>query len=143
MRLQDSTGQGCGSYWQNSFICENLLSLGHAAWQGFVTQGRGMVVCDVVFMDAMSVDWKNDVVEYTAWFVPELQIPAYLQSLEMETDLIARLIDTVQTYHPAQDILLLIDANGQIDINLLQHLAISPPECHQQLQRRWAEFQLD
>ncbi|NJL37091.1 MAG: hypothetical protein HC899_10195 [Leptolyngbyaceae cyanobacterium SM1_4_3] len=143
MRPQDSIWQGCFGYWQNLFIRENLLPLGHAAWQGFITQGRGIVVCDVVLVDAESVDWNSDTVEYTLQFVPLLNISAYLKSLSLEATLIERLIDTVQTYDPTQAILLLINADGRADINLLQQLAISPADCYQQMQRRWSEFQLE
>jgi len=143
MRLRNDIWQGYCGYWQNLFIRENLLPLGHAAWQGFITQGRGIVVCDVVLVDAESVDWNSDIVEYTLQFVPLPNISAYLQSLSLEATLIERLIDTVQTYDPAQAILLLIYENGRVDINLLQNLKVSPMDCYQQVQRRWVEFQLD
>jgi hypothetical protein len=143
MRPHDSLWQGCFGYWQNLFIRENLLPLGHAAWQGFLIQGRGIVVCEVAIVDARSVDWNSDIVEYTVRFVPLSDISAYLQTLSLEATLIERLINTVQTYDPAQAILLLIDENGRADINLLQHLATSPADCYQQMQRRWSEFQLE
>lgn len=144
MRPRNDLWQGYSGYWQNPFIRENLLSLGHAAWQGFITQGRGMVVCDVAMMvDARSVDWNSDIVEYTVRFVPLSDVSVYLQTLNLEKPLIERLIDTVQTYDPVLQILLLINENGRVDINLLQHLAIPPSECYQQMQRRWSEFQLE
>jgi len=142
MRPQDSVWQGCFGYWQNLFIRENLLPLGHAAWQGFITQGRGMVVCDAAIVDAGSVEWSTDVVEYTVRFVPLSDISAYLQTFNLEVTFIERLLDTVQTYDPAQAFLLLINENGRVDINLLQHLAIAPADCYQQMQQRWSEFQL-
>jgi hypothetical protein len=142
MRPHDSFWQGCFGYWQNLLIRENLLPLGHAAWQGFMTQGRGMVVCDMALIDAGLVDLSRDVVEYTVRFVPLSDIPAYLRTLSLEATLIERPLDTVQTYDPAQAILLLIDNNGRVNINLLQHLAIPPADCYQQMQQRWLEFQL-
>jgi hypothetical protein len=144
MRPRNEVWQGYCGYWQNLFIRENLLSLGHAAWQGFITQGQGMVVCDVAMsVDVGSVDWCNDIVEYTVRFIPLPNISIYLQSLSLEATLIERLIDTVQTYDPAQSILLLINEDGRADINLLQNLKVSPMDCYQQAQRRWVEFQLD
>ncbi|QZZ20571.1 hypothetical protein J5X98_25635 [Leptothermofonsia sichuanensis E412] len=143
MRPQDSLWQGCFGYWQNLFIRENLLPLGHAAWKGFLTQGRGMVVCEVAIVDARSVDWNSDIVKYTVRFVPLSDVSAYLQTLSLEATLIEHLIDMVQTYDPAHAILLLIDENGRADINLLQHLAISTADCYQQMQQRWSEFQLE
>ncbi|WP_416671368.1 hypothetical protein [Egbenema bharatensis] len=142
MRPKSDLWQGdCGD-WQNQFIRENLLLLGHAAWQGFTTQGQGMVVCSVADVDTGIVNWNSDIVEYTVQFVPLSDISAHLQTLNLETTLIGRLLDTVQTYDPGQEILLLIDQNGRVDINLLQHLATSPADCYQQVQRRWWEFQL-
>lgn len=143
MRPQDSLWQGCFGYWQNLFIRENLVPLGHAAWKGFLIQGRGMVVCEVAIVDARSVDWNSDIVKYTVRFVPLSDVLTYLQTLGLEATLIENLIDTLQTYDPAQAILLLIDENGRADINLLQHLAISPADCYQQMQQRWSEFQLE
>lgn len=143
MRPRNEVWQGYCGYWQNLFIRENLLPLGHAAWQGFITQGRGIVVCDVAIVEDESVDWNSDIVEYTVRFVPLSDVSAYLQTLSLEATLIERLIDTVQTYNPAQSILLLINENGRADINLLQNLKVSPIDCYQQVQRRWVEFQLD
>jgi hypothetical protein len=140
MRSDLWQGFGC---WQNLFIRENLLSLGHVAWQGFMTQGRGMVVCDVAIANPDSVDWGSEVVEYTVRFVPLASSLAYFQTLNLQAILIEHLIDTIQTYDPAQAILLVIDENGRANINLLQHLAISTTDCHQQMQRRWSEFQLE
>jgi len=141
MRSRTDLWQGYCGYWQSLFIRENLLLLGHAAWQGFITQGRGMVVCDMATIATRSVDWSSDTVEYTAQFVPLPRVSAYLQSLGLEETLIERLIGIVQTYDPAQQILLLINENRQTDITLLQQLAISPVDCHQQMRRRWSEFQ--
>ncbi len=138
--------QGYCDYWQSLFIRENMLPLGHTAWQGFITQGRGMVVCDVAMpanANAGFVDWNSDIVDYTVQFISLSGVSAYLQTLNLEATLVESLIDTVQTYDPAQVILLLINENGRTDINLLQHLAIAPAHCHQQVQQRWSEFQLE
>lgn len=143
MRPQDSLWQGCFGYWQNLFIRENLLPLGHAAWQGFMTQGRGIVVCDLALANAGAVDWSSDLVDYTIQFVSLPDVSAYLQTLSLKANLIERLVDTVQTYDPAQTILVLINENGRIEINLLQHLTISTADCYQQMQRRWSEFQIE
>ncbi|MBE9229833.1 hypothetical protein IQ264_30995 [Phormidium sp. LEGE 05292] len=143
MRPRNEVWQGYYGYWQNLFIRENLLLLGHAAWQGFITQGRGMVVCDVAMFEDGSVDWNSDIVEHTVRFVPLSNVSAYLQTFSLEAALIERLIDTVQTYDPDRAILLLINEDGRADINLLQQLAISPADCYQQMQRRRSEFQLE
>jgi hypothetical protein len=150
MRPRSEVWQGCSGYWQNQFIRENLLPLGHAAWQGFMTQGRGMVVCNVTMPAAHcananggAVDWCSDIVDYTVRFVPLPDVSAYLRSLSLEATLIEHLTDIVQIYDPDQAILLLMNENGRVDINLLRNLKVSPLDCYQQVQRRWIEFQLD
>jgi hypothetical protein len=150
MRPRNNVWQGDCGYWQDRFIRENLLPLGHAAWQGFSTEGRGMVVCNVAMptprcanANVGSVDWCSDIVEYTVQFVPLSNVSTYLKTLSLEATLIEHLVDTVQTYDPVQSILLLINENGRADINLLQNLKVSPIDCYQQVQRRWVKFQLD
>ncbi|MGK7890864.1 MAG: hypothetical protein AB4042_16155 [Leptolyngbyaceae cyanobacterium] len=142
MRSPIDIWQGCSDYWQSAFIRENLLPLGHAAWEGFVTQGRGMVVCDVAIANADLVDWSRNIVGYTAQFVPLAKVSAHLQTFNLETTLIEHLIDTGQTYDPVQSILLLINASGRVEISLLQNLAIPTAACYEQMQQRWSEFQI-
>ncbi len=140
--MRSDLWQGYCGHWQNQFIQENLIPLGHFAWQGVITQGRGMVVCDVA-IKAESANWSSDLVEYAARFVPLSGVSTYLQTLSLEATLIERLIDIVQTYDPVQTILLVMNENGRTDITLLQHLAISTTDCHRQMQQRWSEFQLE
>ncbi len=134
------------------FIRENLLPLGHTAWQGFLTQGRGMVVCGLGIRDVFSVNWRFDLIEYTSQFLPESKVAAYLQLLNLESIAIAKclseaqianIINTVQNYNPETELLLLINENGRIEINLLQNMAVFPAECYRQVQQRQSEFQLD
>lgn len=143
MRPPVDVWQGCWGNWQSAFIREHLLPLGHAAWQGYLTRGQGIVVCDIEIAETESVDWNRDIVEYAVRFIPLADVSAYLQTLNLEATLIERLSDTVQTYDPARQILLLINENGRAEVNLLQQLVICPQDCYQQMQRRWAEFQLE
>ncbi|MGK7952489.1 MAG: hypothetical protein AB4368_27810 [Xenococcaceae cyanobacterium] len=143
MLNKNSVWQSSFSNWQPLFIRENLLPLGHTAWQGFLTQGRGMVVCSLAIRDVFSVNWRFDLVEYTSQFLPESKVAAYLQLLNLESRAMAVLIDRVQNYNPETELLLLINENGRIEINLLQNMAVFPPECYRQVQQRQSEFQLD
>ncbi|MBE9079567.1 hypothetical protein IQ241_20080 [Romeria aff. gracilis LEGE 07310] len=143
MQVSDSVWQGCFGYWQPLFIQTNLLPLGHAAWQGYVTQGQGLVSCNVEVIDAKILDWSRDVVRYNIRFIPAGEMPIYLRSHLVKANFTERLMATVQTYHPDQDILIAICSDGQININLLQNLAISPPDCYRQVRNRWEEFALE
>lgn len=143
MRPPISVWQGCSDYWQPAFIRENLLPLGHAAWQGYLTQGRGMVVCEVEVVDTTTLDWIGDVVKYDACYIPVAEVSDYFKSQDLKADFIDRLMETVRTYCPEQQILLATCGNGQITVDLLQHLAVSPPDCYQQVLNRWDEFALE
>jgi hypothetical protein len=144
MRLKNSIWQSSSCNWQSLFIRENFLSLGHTAWQGFITQGQGMVVCDLALtMDILCVKWSLDLVEYTAHFLAEAEVTAYLQTLNLSAKLINDLVDIVQNYDQTKEMLLLINENGRISIYLLQKMAISTASCYQQVQQRQSEFELD
>jgi len=141
MRIQDSIWQGSFGCWQTPFIQENLLAIGYAAWNGFLTVGRGIVVCHVDVCDNAPVNWSVDPVQYDLQFICELQVAAYLEQLELEPTTISKLLQVVATYNPRQAIAILLTGNGQIEINLLQNLAIAPAECYEQVRQRWDEFQ--
>lgn len=142
MRIQDSIWQGSFGCWQTPFIHQNLLAIGYAAWNGFLTIGRGIVVCHVDVCDNALVNWSIDPVQYDLQFIAQLQVVAYLERLELEPNAISKLLQVVATYNPSQAIVVLLTGNGQIEINLLQNLAIAPAECYAQVRQRWDEFQL-
>ncbi|MEP6516545.1 hypothetical protein [Microcoleus vaginatus] len=142
MRIEDSVWQGSFGYWQNLFIHQNILQIGHTAWNGFLHQGRGLVACNINTPINGSVNWSVDTINYDLQFVSQLQATAYLQQLELEGNTVSNLLQIIDSYEPKEAIIFLSLANGQIDINLLQNLAISPVECYEQLCKRWEEFQL-
>jgi hypothetical protein len=142
MRSLIEVWQGCAGYWQSAFIRENLLPLGHAAWQGHQHHGRGLVACVVTVVDAATVDWSGDVVQYRLQYIPAGTVPAYLASHPLPSGVRDHLMQTVQTYAPDRDLLVALEANGVIEIDWLRHLAIAPPDCYRQVCDRWDEFNL-
>ncbi|MEL4894617.1 hypothetical protein [Crocosphaera sp. Alani8] len=74
-------------------------------------------------------------------FIPQAQVEAYLQVLELQPEIVTRLLNAINTYVPTQAIVLLVVGNGVVHINLLENLKISPADCYAQVQHRWAEFQ--
>ncbi|MEP6488602.1 hypothetical protein NDI43_13000 [Microcoleus vaginatus GB2-A3] len=142
MRIEDSVWQGSFGYWQNLFIHQNILSIGHTAWNGFLHQGRGLVACNINTPINGSVNWSVDTIKYDLQFVSQLYATAYLQQLQLEDNTVSNLLFIIASYEPKEAIIFLSIANGQIDINLLQNLAISPVECYEQVCKRWEEFQL-
>jgi hypothetical protein len=140
MRIEDSVWQGSFGYWQNLFIHQNILSIGHTAWDGFLNLGRGLVVCEINTLINGSVNWSVDTIKYDLQFISQLQANAYLQQLELEENTVPNLLQIIASYQPKEAIIFLSSANGQIDINFLQNLAISPVQCYQQVCKRWEEF---
>ena len=143
MRPPIDVWQDCSGYWQSAFIQENLLPLGHANWKGYLTQGRGLVVCDVEVFKGVSVDWSSDVVKYEARYVPAVAVSDYFKTQGLTADYLGHLMDVVQTYRPEGELLIAIAHGGSVEINWLCNLAISPPDCYQQICNRWIEFNLD
>ena len=142
MRPPVDVWQGCWGHWQPAFIRENLLPLGHAAWQGYLIHGRGMVACAVDVVNATTVDWCGDVVQYSLQYIPAGAVPAYLKSHHLSADFSHRLMNTVQTYTPDRDVLIAIGGKP-IEIDWLRNLAIAPPDCYHQVCNRWDEFNLE
>ncbi|MCU0543355.1 MAG: hypothetical protein MUE44_14475 [Oscillatoriaceae cyanobacterium Prado104] len=141
MRIEDSVWQGSFGYWQNLFIQQNILSIGHTAWNGFLNLGRGIVVCKIKTSIDCYINWSIDNVRYDLEFIAQLEANAYLQKLEIEKTTVSNLLQILATYEPDRAIVFLSIGNGQIDINLLQNLAISPVMCYEQVCKRWEEFQ--
>ncbi len=142
MRPSVDVWQGCSGYWPSAFVRENLLLLGHAAWQGYLTQGRGMVGCTVATVEAPELDWRETAVKFNAQYLSTTTIRPYLQSHHVPQENSDRLMVTVQAYQPSQELLLAISWQGQIEIDWLRNLAIAPPDCYRQVCDRWDEFDL-
>ncbi|MGG6266558.1 hypothetical protein ACQ4M3_17030 [Leptolyngbya sp. AN03gr2] len=129
------------THWQSRFIHHNSLTLGYLAWNGYLRHQRGLLTCDVINPILYSIDWQFNSVAFNPFFVAQARVAKYLQELELEQSAIDVVTSAIVTYNPTEAIVLLIRRNQEVEINLLQNLAISPPHCYQQVQRRWAEFQ--
>ncbi|MGI0495081.1 hypothetical protein ACN4EG_25125 [Alkalinema pantanalense CENA528] len=139
--MHNDLWQGNCTPWQARFIEHNSLMLGYQAWSGYLQHGGGLLVCDGMNSISPAFDWDVEVAVFDPIFVARSRVPKYLRSLELEPEIIDVVNDALSTYDPAQEIVLLLHGNQAVEINLLQNLAISPPQCYSQVQRRWAEFQ--
>lgn len=131
--------------WQPAFIRENLMPLGHGAWQGYLTQGRGLVVCEVERIEDLNIaalDWCRDVVRYRIEYRPVSAIRPYLISCGLPGAVVDRLLAVAHTYAPEQEILLALSHSGSMEVDWLRHMAIAPPDCYRQVCDRWDEFNL-
>ncbi len=143
MKTEDSVWQGHFGYWQSLFIRQNILTIGHTAWSGYINAGRGVVCCEITVPIRSSINWSVEAVPFDCAFVPQSLVAQHLQAFELGNEALDALLAAIATSDPTQAMVVIIIGNGVVDINLLQNLAISPADCHQQVQRRWAEFQSD
>ncbi|MEH1900206.1 MAG: hypothetical protein V7L04_01970 [Nostoc sp.] len=141
MRSSNSVWQGNFGYWQNGFIHNNLLVIGYTGWKGFQSFGRGVVICDVDTQVTHSTITNLDLVPFTLQFIPSNLIGFYLRSQSLNSSMISSILPTVATYNPHQDILLVLKADPQIEVNFLHQLKITPPDCYEQVCKRWSEFE--
>jgi len=142
METRNSLRQRHCGYWQDLFVEQNILMIGYTAWNGYLNQGRGMVVCHVLDVVSPSIDWGVDTVNFDLAYAPP-HLESCFHVLEVENDAVTALLRAIATYDPTQAIVILVIGNGAMEINLLQSLKVSPAECYQQVQQRWAEFQPD
>ncbi|MBN4002706.1 hypothetical protein [Nostoc sp. LPT] len=148
MRPSNSVWQGNFGYWQNSFIHNNILVIGYTGWKGFQSFGRGVVICDVDTKVTHPTNTSLDIVPFTLQFLPSDLIRFYLRSFQdggfisqsICSSMISSIFPAVATYNPHQDILLVLKADPQIEVNFLHQLKITPPDCYEQVCNRWSEF---
>lgn len=141
MRLSDSVWQGNFGYWQNNFIHTNLLVIGYTAWKGFESFGRGVVICDVDTQVTDSTITNLDTAPFVLQYMPSDLIGFYLRSQSIGSLIISSILPAVATYNPHQDIVLMLKAHPQIEVNFLHQLKITPHDCYEQVCKRWEEFQ--
>lgn len=140
MQIPNDLWQGAYQCGQNGFIHENLLLIGYFAWQGFMQFGPGLTVCD---LDASVMDYpsnRQEIVPFATEFIVEAKGVKYLQQEEIENDAIALIQSAVRHYDPKRALILVLSVHSQLEILLLQNLAITPPECHTHVCNRWEEF---
>jgi len=114
MRIEDSVWQGSFGYWQKLFIHQNILPIGHTAWNGFLHGGRGLVACQINTAINGSVNWSVDTIKYDLQFISQLYATAYLQELELEENTVSNLLSIIASYEPKEAIIFLSIANGQL-----------------------------
>lgn len=140
MRVEDKKRQGSFGYWQCLFLHQNMLTIGYTAGNGFLTAGLGRVICDVNLPVNTSVNLQIDTVPHRWQFLTKLSVTDYLQRRSIEPSAISNLLQIIATYNPREEIIILLTGDGQIEIDLLQRLAITPAVCYDPVPQRGDEF---
>jgi hypothetical protein len=125
-------------YWQNTFIRSNAEVLGYYAWSGFDSFGCGLVVCRVeppTLPITPIYSWR-----FKVQFIPQYAIQSCLAEFGIEESAVPLLAQAIERYDPYRDMMLLIQAGQQVEVNWIRNFNLSPPECYRQVCDRWEEF---
>ncbi|MGV2830843.1 hypothetical protein [Myxosarcina sp. GI1(2024)] len=133
------------SDWQQALIETNLLVIGYNAWNGYLTTGRGVIVCSTnsPLVDRLGETFKTH-------FVPRPRLAAFLNAWLATPDTVilqghymnGHILDAVDNYNPEQDVILLLESGKKVSFFYLKNLPITPPESYQKVRFAWSEFQL-
>ncbi|WP_373541534.1 hypothetical protein [Chamaesiphon sp.] len=128
-----------------NLFTQNLLWIGYWAWQGYLNIERGVVVI------SSEVDLLDDSDPYCGdrldpslnfRYIPQAQLAIYLQEWLVDRQEIDPILTAVASYQPQTELIFAIEFSANLDLGWCQRLQVSPPDCHQQICRRWSEFEL-
>ena len=128
-----------------NFFTQNLLWIGYQAWQGYLNLDRGVVVIssEVDLLDDSDLHWGDNLEPSLNFrYIPGSQLSIYLQEWLVQTPAIDPILAAVANYQPQTELIFAIESSSNLDLGWCQRLKISPPDCHQQICRRWSEFEL-
>ena len=130
---------------RTDLFTQNLLWIGYHAWQGYLNCDRGVVVIssNIDLLDDSDRHWQRNIEPSLNFrYIPQLHLSLYLQEWLVPTGSIDRILPAVADYLPEIELIFALESGANVEIGWCQRLKITPPECHQQISRRWSEFQL-
>ncbi len=130
---------------RTNLFTQNFLWIGYYAWQGYLTVDRGLVVIssDLDLMDGSDYHWEGTVEPNLNFrYIPQAQLSLYLQEWLVPVNSIESILPAVANYQPDTELVFANESGGHLDIGWCQNLKTMPPDCYQQICRRWSEFQL-
>ena len=128
-----------------NLFTQNLLWIGAQAWQGYQNLDRGVVVISSEFdlLDDSDPHWEASLAPSLNFrYIPQAQLAIYLQEWLVHRQAIDPILTAVATYHPQTELIFANESSANLDIGWCQRLKVSPPDCYQQICRRWSEFEL-
>jgi hypothetical protein len=128
---------------RTDLLAQNLLWIGYQAWQGYLDRGRGLVSIgsNLDFLDNSDRHYQNaNPPQLSFRYIPQQHLSLYLQEWLVPTTAIDPILAAVASYQPETELIFALAAGVTVDIGWCKHLKITPLECHQQIDRRWSEF---
>ncbi len=132
------------SNWHQDFIASNLLVIGYNAWAGHLSQKRGAIVCST---NSPTVGIGGE--SFKTHFVGRSRLVPFLNAWLAAPDtailphhfMIAHILEVVDNYSPATEVVLLLESFDGATFFYLKNLPIKPPHCYEQVRKNWDEFQ--
>ena len=132
--------------WQDSFVATNLLPLGYNAWNGFLTTGRGAVVCS---LNSPQLGIVGE--SFRAHYVSRSRLAPFLNAwLATPVTVIlnyhhitGHILQAVDGYSPRTDLILLLESGDRASFLYLRNLPITPPSGYEIVCKGWEEFRPD
>jgi hypothetical protein len=128
---------------RTSLFAQNFIRIGERAWQGYLNLDRGIVAISSQVdlfdnSDTQGADSSASALNFR--YIPGPQLALYLQEWLVPSPSIDSITTAVANYHPQTELIFAIESGIDLDIGWCQNLKISPPDCYQQICRRWSEF---
>jgi hypothetical protein len=121
----------------------DFLWIGYHAWEGYRNSDRGLVVIssDIDILD--DSDWHGGAEPNLNFrYIPQPQLSLYLQEWLVKVPSIESIASAVANYQPDTELVFALESNKNLDIGWCQRLKTTPPDCYQQIRRRWSEFRI-
>jgi hypothetical protein len=125
---------------RTSLFAQNFLQIGYQAWQGYQNLDRGVVAISsqVDLFDDSDAHRGDPLVPCLNFrYIPQPQLAIYLQEWLVPIQSIDPIIAAVTRYQPSTELIFAVESGTNLDIGWCQHLKISPPDCYEQICRRW------
>jgi hypothetical protein len=131
---------------RTSLFAQNFIWIGYQAWQGYLNLDRGIVAISSQVdlfdtSDRQGTDSSASSLNFR--YIPQPQSAIYLQEWLVPTDSIDSITTAVANYQPQTELIFAVESGTNLDIGWCQNPKTSPPDCYQQICRRWSEFELE
>lgn len=136
MRYHNRAGHG-------DILTQNFLQIGYHAWNGYRNSDRGVVVISVDRDLPGDSDrhWESSQEPNLNFrYISQPQLIPYLEEWLVPKIAIESILPALTSYQPDTELIFALESAGKVEIAWCQNLKIAPPDCHQQISRRWSEF---
>lgn len=126
---------------QQRWFTDHLLLLGAWAWQGFLHQGRGLVLIRATTQNAGPWSWSDEPSEHEPLYLEASAATTAINQLPDNTSR-HQIQTAMRTYDPTSDAIAYVLFAEQPLVVHLKHMQIPPAQAYRLMERRCDEFDL-